>query len=112
MEIKGKVAIVTGASSGIGLATAKLLADEGVKVALVARDDEKLAGISSQIPESMFVVTDMTKETEIKDMVSEVFKHFGKIDILINLRPIQRKPFFIFLNQLFCLGHRNTRITL
>ena len=84
MEIKGKVAIVTGASSGIGLATAKLLAEEAVKVALVARDDEKLAGISSQIPESMFVVTDMTKETEIKDMVSEVFKHFGKIDILIN----------------------------
>ena len=75
MEIKGKVAIVTGASSGIGLATAKLLAEEAVKVALVARDDEKLAGISSQIPESMFVVTDMTKETEIKDMVSEVFKH-------------------------------------
>jgi short-subunit dehydrogenase len=84
MEIKGKVTIVTGATSGIGLATAKILAEEGAKVALVARDDEKLAGISAQMSESMFAVADMTKEQEIKDMVSEVFKHFGRIDILVN----------------------------
>jgi short-subunit dehydrogenase len=84
MEIKNKIAIVTGASGGIGLATAKLLAKEGAKVALVARNEEKLSGLCREIPESMFVVADMTKSKDIKNMVSEVYKHFGRIDILIN----------------------------
>jgi len=84
MEFKNKVAIVTGASGGIGLATAKLLAEEGVKVALVARSEEKLAAIVREIPESMFVIADMTKPEDIKNMVSEVYKHFGRIDILVN----------------------------
>ena len=44
------MALVTGASGGIGLATAKLLAEEGVKVALVARSEEKLAAIVREIP--------------------------------------------------------------
>ncbi|MGA2910292.1 MAG: SDR family oxidoreductase [Candidatus Microgenomates bacterium] len=84
MEIKNKIAIVTGATSGIGLATAKLLAEEGAKVALVARNEVKLAAISAQIPDSMFINADMSKGEEIKYMISEVYKHFGKIDILIN----------------------------
>ena len=84
MEIKGKVAIVTGSSGGIGLATAKLLAKEGAKVALVARNKEKLAAIVREIPKSMFVVADITRPDEVKNMVSEVFKHFSRIDILIN----------------------------
>jgi short-subunit dehydrogenase len=84
MEIKGKVAIVTGASGGIGLATTKLLAEGGAKVALVARSEEKLAAIVREIPESMFVICDMSKEKEIKEMVAEVYKHYGRIDILVN----------------------------
>jgi short-subunit dehydrogenase len=84
MEIKGKVAIVTGASGGIGLATAKLLAKNGAKVALVARNGEKLKTISKEIPGSIFVVANMTKKEDIRIMIFEVYKHFGKIDILVN----------------------------
>ena len=84
MEIKGKIAVVTGASGGIGLATAKLLAKEGAKVALVARNEKRLATVVKGIPGSMFVVADMTKPDEIKNMVSEVYKHFSRIDILVN----------------------------
>ena len=84
MEIKGKVAIVTGASGGIGEAIVKRLSTEGAIVALVARNGEKMARLSAEIPESMFVITDMSKEPEIKKMIGWVFKRFGKIDILIN----------------------------
>lgn len=84
MNIKDKVAIVTGASSGIGLATAKLLSFKGAKVALVARSKEKLAEISKQIPNSVFFVADMSKVQEIKNMVKYVKNHFGAVDILIN----------------------------
>lgn len=84
MEIEGKVAIVTGASSGIGLATAKLLSKNGAKVALAARSKEKLEEISKELPDSLVVVADMTKENEIKEMVRKVLEHYGQIDILIN----------------------------
>ncbi|HUD44426.1 MAG TPA: SDR family oxidoreductase [Patescibacteria group bacterium] len=84
MQIKDKVAIVTGASSGIGLATAKLLAQKGAKVALVSRSKDKLEKLSKGLPDSLVVVADMSKPEEIKSMVQEVKKHFGRIDILVN----------------------------
>jgi short-subunit dehydrogenase len=84
MEIKGKTAIVTGASSGIGLSTAKLLSKMGAKVALVSRSKEKLERLSSEIPNSIAVQTDMAKVFEVKRMVKEVSARFGKIDILVN----------------------------
>lgn len=84
MELKNKVAIVTGASSGIGLATAKLLSKNGAKVALVSRSKEKLKEISKTLPHSFVVQVDMIKENEIRDMVKKVLEHYGKIDILIN----------------------------
>ncbi len=84
MNVKGKVAIVTGASSGIGLATASLLTQKGARVALVARSKEKLEELSRKLPNSFVVVTDMTKEKEIKEMVRRVKEHFGRIDILVN----------------------------
>lgn len=84
MKIKDKVVIVTGASSGIGLATAKLLAKRCAKVALVARSMDKLKNISKELPESFSICADMTKEDEIKMMVRETKNHFGRIDVLIN----------------------------
>lgn len=84
MEIKDKVAIVTGASSGIGLATAKLLFEKGAKVALVARSAEKLEKLSKELPDSLDVVTDMTDVDQIRKMVKKVVDHFGKVDILVN----------------------------
>lgn len=84
MNIKDKVAIITGASSGIGLATANLFAKNEAKVALVARSKDKINRLSSQLPHSLAIPADMTKESEIKKMVQIVYDYYGRIDILIN----------------------------
>ncbi len=84
MRVQNKVVIVTGASRGIGLATAKLLARKGAKLALVSRSKEKLEQLSRNIPDSVAVPADMTRISEIKNMIDQVEEHFGKIDILIN----------------------------
>jgi short-subunit dehydrogenase len=83
-ELKGKTAIVTGASSGIGRATAQLLTQNGVKVGLVSRSRELLEALSGTMPGSRAFPTDMTKIPQIKKMVSGVLRHFGTIDILVN----------------------------
>jgi len=84
MDVKNKVAIVTGASSGIGLATAKLLSQKGAKVVLAARSKELLEKISKDLPDSLAILTDMTKISDIKRMVAQAKKHYGRIDILVN----------------------------
>jgi short-subunit dehydrogenase len=84
MNPKDKVAIVTGASSGIGLATVKLLASKGAKLALVARSKEKLEKLASELPNSIAVPADMTKILDIEKMINETKDHFGRIDILVN----------------------------
>lgn len=84
MQIKGKVAIITGASSGIGLATARLFVKKGAKVALAARSKEKLAKLAKELPNSLAVPTDLTKPAELKNLIQKTLKHFGRIDILVN----------------------------
>lgn len=84
MNIKNKVVIVTGASSGIGLATARLLAQKGAKVALVARSKEKIEKISKELPLSFPIKTDVSKENSVREMVNKVKNHYGRVDILIN----------------------------
>jgi short-subunit dehydrogenase len=84
MEIKNKVIIITGASSGIGEATARLLTQKGAKVVLVARSETKLQKLSKILPGSLVISTDMTDVKQIQSLVVKVRKHFGRIDILIN----------------------------
>jgi short-subunit dehydrogenase len=84
MNVKDRIAIVTGASSGIGLAAAKLLTQKGATVVLVARSKEKLKKISKELPGSLIIQADMTKVEQIEEMVKKVKDHFGKVDILIN----------------------------
>jgi short-subunit dehydrogenase len=84
MEINGKVAIITGASSGIGLATARLFASQGAKLALVARSSEKLQQLTQELPGSFAITTDMRNENAVRQMLTQAHEHFGKIDILIN----------------------------
>ncbi len=84
MNLQNQVVIVTGASSGIGLATTKLLAKQGAKLALVSRSKEKLEQLSAELPNSSAVPADMTKVYEIEAMVRKTMEHFGRIDILIN----------------------------
>lgn len=84
MKIKDSVVVVTGASSGIGLATATLLTYSGAKVALVARSARKLQVLAKKLPQSLAIPTDMTRENEIRKLIKKVQNHFGRIDILIN----------------------------
>ncbi len=84
MDIKDKIVIVTGASHGIGLATAELLTRSGAKVALVARSLDRLRDISKRLPGSYPIRVDMTREDDIKRMVWETKNHYGRIDVLIN----------------------------
>ncbi len=88
MEIKGKVVIVTGASAGIGLATARAVAAAGAKVALAARSADKLAQLAEELNregyEALAVSTDMRQQAEVTRLVETTFQHFGRIDVLIN----------------------------
>jgi len=84
MDIKGKVAIVTGASSGIGLATAKLLSSKGAKLALVARSKDKLDKLAEELPEAIAITADISEVEDVKNIVKQAYEHFGRIDILVN----------------------------
>ena len=84
MEIKGKVVIITGASSGIGLATAKLLSDKGAKVVLAARSEEIIKKLEKELSNSLAIKTDITKEEDVKNLVKKTIEKFKRIDILIN----------------------------
>lgn len=84
MEIKDKVIIITGASSGIGLVTARHLSGMGAKVVLASREQEKLETLEKKIPGSFAVPTDVTKPEEVKRLIDAVVKRFGRIDALIN----------------------------
>lgn len=84
MDIEGKVIIITGASSGIGRACAKLFSQYGAKLILAARSKEKIESLSKELPNSLAIQTDMTEELQIKEMVAKAKKHFGRIDVLIN----------------------------
>jgi len=84
MQIENHVFIVTGASSGIGLATARLLAAKGGKVALLARSKDALEDLARELPGSLPVVVDVTDFSALRAAVAAVHAHYGRIDGLIN----------------------------
>ncbi|TAK57160.1 MAG: glucose 1-dehydrogenase [Bacteroidetes bacterium] len=85
-ELKGKVFIVTGASSGIGKATALMAVQRGASVSLVARREEKLRDVAMSLrPEQVEIIAaDITKEDERKLIVDQTKERFGAIDVLVN----------------------------
>lgn len=84
MEIKDKVVIITGASQGIGLATAKVLTEKGAKVVLAARSADALKELEKGLPGSLAIPTDIRKSGDIDHLVSGTIERYGRIDILIN----------------------------
>jgi short-subunit dehydrogenase len=84
MQIKDGVFIVTGASSGIGLATARGLSDGGAKVALLARSTTALQELAQKLPGSLPLTVDMTRFEEVRKAVDAVHRHYGRIDGLVN----------------------------
>lgn len=82
-SLSGKVVIVTGASSGIGEATARALAKLGCKLSLAARSEDKLNTLAAELKTKTLVIpTDLTKPADIKQMVSKTLETFGRIDVL------------------------------
>jgi len=83
LELKGRRAIVTGGSRGIGLATARALVGEGARVAVVARDAEVLAAAAKDVG-ALAVPADTGSDESVAAMVAAVAAAFGGIDILVN----------------------------
>ena len=83
-SIRGKVAIVTGASSGIGRAIARLFAAEGARLALAARSTDKLEKLAGEIgPAPLILSIDLAQPAEVERMVAETLAHFGRVDVLM-----------------------------
>ncbi|WP_097014483.1 SDR family NAD(P)-dependent oxidoreductase [Anaerocolumna aminovalerica] len=87
-DLTGKVAVVTGASSGLGADAARAYAEQGADVALLARRKEKLDKVVKEIEatgkKAIAVQCDVSNEEEVEKAIKEVLAHFGKIDILLN----------------------------
>lgn len=88
MDLQGRVALVTGASQGIGKACALALAEAGAQVALGARNVEKLQGVANEIEvkgkKALVLSLDVSSRDSIKAAVAKVLEAWGKIDILVN----------------------------
>jgi NAD(P)-dependent dehydrogenase (short-subunit alcohol dehydrogenase family) len=87
-DLTGRIALVTGASSGLGVDFAKALANQGANIALVARREEKLKEVQKEIEKlgvtCHYYVCDVMQTEQIKTAVEQVEKDFGRIDILVN----------------------------
>ena len=89
LELAGRVALVTGASAGIGRSVARVLAAEGVQLALTARRQALLEELASQLasqglPRPLVVAADLTAPGEPERLAREVLGRFGRVDILVN----------------------------
>ena len=96
-DMKGKVVAITGASSGIGEATARLLASQGAKVVLGARRTDRLETLTGELRskggEARYRALDVTKREDVEGFVAFTLKEFGRLDVLINnagVMPLSR----------------------
>jgi NAD(P)-dependent dehydrogenase (short-subunit alcohol dehydrogenase family) len=85
LELKDRAFIVTGASRGIGAATARYLSKEGAKIALVSRDGAALEALKAHLPsEATIIACDMNEVGSAQRIVEETQRHFGRIDGVVN----------------------------
>src|SRR5438132_2817399 len=87
-KIKGKIVVITGASSGLGEAAARLLSAQGASVVLGARRSHRLKSLADELNRSggnaVAVVTDVTHRNQLKKLVDTAVQKFGRIDVMIN----------------------------
>mgnify|MGYP003114687650 CR=1 FL=1 len=86
--INSKVVIITGASSGLGEATARRLADRGAKLVLAARREDRLKDLTEDLKsrgaEAIWQVTDVTDRNQVESLAAAAKEAFGRIDVLVN----------------------------
>lgn len=86
MKLSNQVAVITGASEGIGAAIARRFAGEGARVVLAARSEEKLEALAEELgsERALAVPTDVTDAEQVKRLMARTREHFGGLDILVN----------------------------
>jgi len=85
MLIEGKVVLITGASSGIGAATARAAAAAGAQVVLIARREERLTALAEEIGEAALAIrADVTDAAQVRNAVAAAVEAFGGIDVVVN----------------------------
>src|SRR4029077_5184369 len=86
--MKGKVVVITGASSGIGEATAVLLAERGARVVLGARRPDRLRALADRITaaggEAAYAATDVKRREDVSALIALACERFGKLDVVVN----------------------------
>jgi len=83
-QLNGKVALVTGASSGLGAAVAREFAGQGASVFGIARDTERMAGVFASVPGGVYAPVDITSPAACRDAVGRCVERFGRLDVLVN----------------------------
>ena len=99
-DLRGRTAIVTGASRGIGQIVAKALAQQGMNLALAARSPEPLEQLATELRQmgvrALVIPTDVTDEAQLKSLVEKTLLEFGSIDLLVNNAGIEAfRPFHL-----------------
>ena len=85
LGLKDRVALITGAAGGIGLATARLLAEEGVKLVLTDREQDALLQAAAGLAgEPLLIAADMTRQAEVDDLIRQAEARFGQVDIVVH----------------------------
>ena len=99
MQLKDKVAIITGGGRGIGRAIAIAYAAEGARIVIAARSTEQLDTVATEITESggevLTVATDLRIQTEVENLVQNTVDRFGRIDILVNNAGVNPRGLFL-----------------
>ncbi|OLU27414.1 ketoacyl reductase [Pseudomonas sp. PA15(2017)] len=85
LGLKDRVALISGAAGGIGLATARLLAEEGVQLVLTDREQDALQQAAADLAGApLLIAADMTRQAEVDDLVRQAEARFGKVDIVVH----------------------------
>jgi NADP-dependent 3-hydroxy acid dehydrogenase YdfG len=96
-NIAGKVVVITGASSGLGEATARLLAAEGARVVLGARRADRIQALAKELggsDKALAITTDVTDRTQVKKLVDAAVQAFGSIDVMVNNAGLMPQSLF------------------
>jgi L-fucose dehydrogenase len=84
LRLQDKAVLVTGATKGIGAATARAFAAEGARVAILGRDTAAGTTLAGELPRSVFIQADLTREADCQRAIAETVERLGRLDVLVN----------------------------